>query len=281
MRMKLMHSNYTISQPRGISKDHRALLSRLHRTFQSPFSSREAAECLALPSNRTNRLLAYWAARGWLSRIRRGVYITVPLDAINPSKWVVDPWLIAKKLFSPCYIGGWSAAEHWGLTEQIFRDIVVFTSLDTRYRKHEVKNTKYLVVTIPSDLISNTVQVWRESERVAVSNPARTLVDILDKPELGGGIKHISQIASELLSGDYKDETAIIEILRNWGNRTVCKRLGYIIEHCHLDAPDVLSFCMMNISAGYSRLDPSIAKKGILTRRWMLEINSTLSSDIP
>jgi hypothetical protein len=32
-------------------------------------------------------------------------------------------WLVAHKLFSPCYIGGWIAAHHWGLTEQIFNSI--------------------------------------------------------------------------------------------------------------------------------------------------------------
>ena len=38
-----------------------------------------------------------------------------------------DPWVIAAQLYGPCYIGGWSAAEYWDLTEQIFRTVVVMT----------------------------------------------------------------------------------------------------------------------------------------------------------
>lgn len=35
---------------------------------------------------------------------------------------------MAAKVFEPCYIGDWSAAECWDLTEQVFREVVVVTS---------------------------------------------------------------------------------------------------------------------------------------------------------
>lgn len=38
-----------------------------------------------------------------------------------------EPFVIAEKLFSPCYIGGINAANYWDLTEQIFRTITVMT----------------------------------------------------------------------------------------------------------------------------------------------------------
>ena len=41
-------------------------------------------------------------------------------EFINISSSLEDPLVIAEKLFSPCYVGGWSAAEYWGITEQIF-----------------------------------------------------------------------------------------------------------------------------------------------------------------
>ena len=62
-------------------------------------------------------------------RVCRGLYAPIPLDAIDPSAWREDPWVIASKLFGPdYYIGGWTACEHWDLTEQIFRETVVVTT---------------------------------------------------------------------------------------------------------------------------------------------------------
>jgi len=60
-----------------------------------------------------------------LSRIRRGLYVAVPLDARRSGEWVEDAWVVADRVFSPCYIGGWSACEYWDLTDQVFRTILV------------------------------------------------------------------------------------------------------------------------------------------------------------
>ena len=274
-----MPDEYTTEMPRGISHGHREMLSRLHLAFTRPFTSAEAAQCLGLSSTRTNRLLAHWASNGWLSRVKRGLYVTVPLDAISPGDWRVDPWVIARALFTPCYVGGWSAAEHWGLTDQIFRDVVVFSASGSRRRYQKIKGSGFVVVSITEDRVSDTKTVWRDGERVFVSSPARTLVDVLDRPRLGGGIRHIAGITAEFFRGSHRDEGDLLRILRTWNNRTVCKRLGYLIETCSLDAEAVLSFCLSSISAGYSRLDPSIRGKGRLLRRWMLEVNAGICSE--
>lgn len=78
------------------------------------------------------QLVAHLAQKGWLVLIRRGLYATVPLRAVEPSDWCADAWTIAVRSFSPCHIAGWSACEHWDLTEQEFRDIVIVTATAIR-----------------------------------------------------------------------------------------------------------------------------------------------------
>jgi len=75
------------------------------------------------------KTMARLANKGWLSRVRRGLYVPVPIESATTDPALQDPWLIAQKLYAPCYIGGWSAAEHWQLTEQVFQRIVVMTLL--------------------------------------------------------------------------------------------------------------------------------------------------------
>ena len=66
--------------PSGISGRNRRLLSILHRCISGPFSADEAATALRLTKTRTHRLLSYLADRGWLLRLRRGLYSLVPLE---------------------------------------------------------------------------------------------------------------------------------------------------------------------------------------------------------
>ena len=81
-------------------------------------------ETLAIPRVNAAKLLARWAAQGWLQRVRRGIYVAVPLESQRADSQPEDSWIIAEAAFSPCYISGWSAAEHWGLTEQVFRTVL-------------------------------------------------------------------------------------------------------------------------------------------------------------
>ena len=271
-----MTDNYTKPIHGGITGYHRELLSRLHRDFKQLFSNRQAAACLDLPAQRTSWLLAYWASRGWLARFRRGVYATIPLDAAEQADWRRDPWIVAHTIFHPCYIGGWSAAEHWGLTEQIFTDIAVFSAGDVRRRLHVIKGTRFIVTPAPRKRMAHLKPAWRENVSVSVSSPAQTVIDILDKPRLGGGIRHAAQIVAEFFGGEHRDEKDLIDYARTVGNRTVCKRLGFIIETLGLDGQESLKFCRKNVSAGYSRFDPGVRRKGRLLRRWNLEVNADL-----
>jgi len=273
-----MHVEYANNGALGISRAHRELLSKLHRECSSPFYVGDAAKALNVPRLRAARLLAHWASRGWLSRIRRGVYITVPLDAVNPSEWKEDPGVVAHSLYSPCYIGGWTAAEHWGLTEQIFSDTVVFTASNVRTRTPIIKGMKYLITVIPEGKLFGLRSVWRENTRISVSDPARTIADMLDNPRFGGGIKHVAEMIAEFFDGEHRNDDKLIEYVRSLGNRTICKRLGFILEHMSIDAPSILPFCAENISAGYSKLDPTVRTRGRLVRKWNLDINVTIPS---
>ncbi|MCH7760531.1 type IV toxin-antitoxin system AbiEi family antitoxin domain-containing protein [candidate division TA06 bacterium] len=112
MLWKNMHFKYTKSKvPGGISEKNRRLLDALHREQNGPFTITDVAKSWSMDRTRVGRLLAYWASRGWLSRIRKGLYITVPLGAMDPAKRREDPWIVATRIFGPCYIGGWSACD--------------------------------------------------------------------------------------------------------------------------------------------------------------------------
>jgi predicted transcriptional regulator of viral defense system len=262
--------------PAGISRRHRAALEKLHREGGPTFDAGAASKILGLSHEEASRLLGYMARRGWLSRVRRGLYVAVPLDARRPGEWIADPWVVASGLFDPCYIGGWSACEHWGLTEQLFRTVLVVTAHPVRERELELQGVSFRVTVRSEANLFGTVVVWRGQSKVSVSDPSRTIVDILDEPRLGGGIRTCADVLHEYLSSEHRDDRLLIEYGDRLGNRTVFKRLGFILERAGELAPDLIAACLERRSAGLGTLDPSVAYKGRIVRRWGLRANVEL-----
>lgn len=266
----------TSPAPRGISEKNRRLLTALHRGSTGPFTPREAVEILKLDVGRTRRFLAYLADAGWLVRIRRGLYATVPLDLAEPGAWQEDPWIVAAKVFSPFYIGGWSACEHWGLTDQIFKETVVVSARKVRRRRMEINGAWLYVKAVGKDKIFGTEVVWRSRTRVSVSDPARTVVDLLDDPAIGGGIRHVADVLVAYLSHERRNDKLLLEYANKLGNRSVFKRLGYLLESREVDDASLIAACRASMSSGISLLDPSAPKKGRFLRRWNLRLNVAL-----
>lgn len=236
----------------------------------------EASRILGMDHEDASRLLGYLARRGWLSRVRRGLYVAVPLDARRSGQWMEDSWVVAERVFSPCYIGGWSACEHWGLTEQVFRTLLVVTARRVRHRDAEIQGLPFHLTVRAHDELFGTVPVWRGQTRVSVSDPSRTIVDVLDDPRLGGGIRTVADVLYEYFRGEHRNDELLVRHADRLGNRAVFKRLGYLLEHFGIDAPEVIQACRERRSSGLAALDPSVKVPGRIVRRWRLRVNVTL-----
>lgn len=273
-------SAISLSAPKrhGITAENRRRLTRLVRQASGPFTVSDAAETLALDRPRARRFLAYLAARGWLARVQPGLYVAVPLDATEPAEWREDPWVVASQVFEPCYIGGWSACEHWGLTDQLFRDVVVVSGRWTRNRTPTIQGTTFRVKVVSPEKLFGIRIVWRGRVRVQVSDPTRTIVDLLDDPQLGGGIRHVADVLGEWFTGEYRDDKRLLDYAERLGNRSVYKRLGFLVERLEITAPDLLVECRRRMSSGVVRLDPSGPVRGRRVMEWHVIANVAVGS---
>jgi len=122
--------------------------------------------------------------------------------------------------------------------------------------------------------------VWRGTSKVMVSDPSRTVVDVLDTPALGGGVRHVFDILREYFEGEKRDDKTLMGYILRLDNKAVCKRLGYMLDLCGIAAPELHAFCRKNMSAGYSKLDPGVGKRGRLLRKWRLVVNVALQSGV-
>ncbi len=246
----------------------------LHRAFHAPFDALQAASVLDLDVKHTRRLLAALADSGWLARVRRGWYIGVPIDASEPGNWREDPWVVAATLFSPGYIGGWSAVEHWGLTDQIFSVIYVVAGRKVAPTRQTVQGIDFLIRTVPERTLFGTRRVWRQSVPVNVSDPHRTVIDILDVPAAAGGVLHASEVLRAYFESEHLNQVKLLEYGDRLGRGTVFKRLGYLAEQMDIVDGEFLEACRSRITKGLSQLDPGGSPKGRIVSKWNLRVNS-------
>jgi len=210
--------------------------------------------------------------------VRRGLYAVLPLET-EPHSLIApnDPWVLAREVFSPCYIGGWSAAEHWGLTEQLFRSTLVVTAAHTRSKSLRLLNHEFRLFRVPRSRITGAALVWRGAERVAVSGRERTIVDCLRHPELCGGIRHLADIMREYGTSKECNFRNLAAVAKEAANGAAWKRLGHLAEIFWPDEKALLDETRKRLSAGNSRLDPAVRCRGRLVRRWRLWTNVTIN----
>jgi predicted transcriptional regulator of viral defense system len=236
-----------------------------------------ATELSCLPQEAAKKL-ARWAAHGWLRRVRRGLYIPVPLEAENPERWTEDVLYLADAVWAPCYFTGWTAANHWSLSEQVFRTTVVRTGQRVRNTRQTLLEHEYLVTHVPASTIWGVSAVWRHERRIQMADRARTVVDVLADPSIGGGIRHVAEILRAFLQEG--DDAKLIEYGDRLANRVVFKRLGFLVEsmdEAAAHAP-LLAACRERLASGYPWLEPSGTRRGRHDAKWGLRINVELDA---
>lgn len=253
----------------GLGKADRERLSNVLRGTKGTISVADAAVILEMPNEGTAKLLSRWAKKGWLSRVRRGLYIPVPLESPTADIPLEDAWIIADKLYEPCYIGGWSAAEYWGLTEQIFRSVVVLTTQRPRVRKQSIKGSDFLLKTAPDKAMFGLKSVWRGQVKVNVSDPSRTILDMLSDPQLGGGLRSSVDMFKNYMASENNELGLLIEYADQLGNGAVFKRLGFLLEKFYEDEQDIIERCRERLTKGNAKLAPALKADNLITR-WRL-----------
>jgi predicted transcriptional regulator of viral defense system len=263
----------------GIGASGRSELTRVlagGRRFVTPT---DASIALGIDSDMAAKKLSRWARDGWLRRVRRGLYIGVPVDVTDPQSWSEDPLVVASEVW-PCYFTGWTAASEWALTDQVFRTTVLKTSARVRAASVRLLDHDYLVTAVSErDIAWGMTSQWRAECRLRFADPARTVIDILDAPRIGGGMRHGAEILAAYL--DDRDPGLLLDYGDRIGNGAVFKRLGYCIEALGRDLPDLVGACRDRVSAGIADLDPDGPASGRVATRWNLRVNVTVAAEEP
>ncbi|MFN0185613.1 MAG: hypothetical protein ACKVQR_17510 [Aquabacterium sp.] len=104
-----------------------------------------------------------------------------------------------------------------------------------------------------------------------MSDPARTLIDMLSAPALGGGIRHVAEMLANLFHDKPNEAGKLVGYASKLQLGSVYKRLGYLLQRDHPDQLEMIEACRANLSAGYAKLDPALPADRLATawRVWV------------
>lgn len=249
----------------GIERGSREKLAKVLRATQGTITPKNAAAALNEAQLITSKLLARWATQGWLQRVRRGLYIPVPLESERSDNVPEDSWLIAQSAFAPCFISGLSAIEHWSLTEQVFRSVSLATTRKPRQRLQSIGGTEFAIHTVSEDQFFGLKTVWRGPTKVKVSDPSRAVIDLLANPSLGAGIRFTTDVLETYLKSEHCNFNLLLDYAEKMGNGACFKRLGYLLQKVAPHQTEVINQCATKMTAGYAKLDPSLPSDRLAT----------------
>jgi predicted transcriptional regulator of viral defense system len=267
---EIMRTNeaHTHRLPEGRSQLVRALAAS-----GDVISISDVARALAVSRVVAAKRLARWVEQGWLTRVGTGAYVAASLETLGSERVLDDPWVLVPLLFAPAYVGGRTAMEHWDLTDQIFKDVVVITGRTIRRKSEMRQGFQFTLKHVNPEKIFGTLPIWRRHTKVLVSDVHRTIVDILDDPALGGGIQHVSDSFDAYLRRADRSDQKLIEYAERLGNGAVFKRLGFLAE-LRPSAANLAEECRARLTAGNAKLDPALDCTRLVSK-WRLFVPPT------
>jgi len=112
--------------------------------------------------------------------------------------------------------------------------------------------------------------------KVHVSDATRTVIDLLDTPALGGGIRTVLDILKAYLASVHRDPKLLIRYAAQLDNRAVFKRLGFLVATFAPNEEEIIADCRKRLSAGNATLDPKLSTDRLVTA-WRLWVPSDFS----
>lgn len=273
-----MKSERSTPELAGLSSQERRILGAFVASEKVVVRVEDVQEVHPVSRKAANLLLSRLHQKGWLRRLKRGVYRPVPLESETTQPAIEDAWLLAMELFAPCYISGWSAAEHWDLTEQIFNSISLVTGHPQRTSSQEVAGVRFRTRSIAPERIFGTRRTWIGSQTVEVADRHRLIIDVLDAPDFGGGARHTMDVVDSYWRSEHHDAQKLLEYGLRYGRGAVLKRMGFSAERAGVVSNEWLNEVEAHLTKGVIRLDPQGSSEARLNSRWQVKVNIPLEA---
>jgi predicted transcriptional regulator of viral defense system len=206
--------------------------------------------------------------KGALQRIGRGIYSVRPFRTLTRPSSPSTPVLVAYLLTGePYYLGGlWALTLHRLTSQQYNSRLDVFVTRKRRRRTLGHAAVDFHV--LKPAAFRHGVQVSRiEDVDVQTSGPERTLLDLLDHPDVAGGMLPTLELVKGALK--HVDMQNLVDQAVQGSRDSTCQRLGVLLERSGASQRS-LGKLKRHLRNNASRLSmvPQLPRRGRLHPDW-------------
>lgn len=175
-------------------------------------------------------VLKHAVAAGRLLHLRRGLYAAVP-HGVSPDAVQVDPFLLAGRHTPDAVVAFHSALQLHGRAYSVWSRMHVWTS--HRSKPFTWRGLEVVPVLLPhalrytKDRESGVEQRRHAGSELRVTTLERTLVDVLDQPDKGGGPEEIWR-SLEMI--EWVDPDEIVRYTLSLGRALTAARVGFFLD---------------------------------------------------
>jgi predicted transcriptional regulator of viral defense system len=172
--------------------------------------------------------LSYHQKVGNLIHIRKFIYAVKPPFSQDQG---VDPYLLASKLTADAILSYHTALELYGLAYTTFSEFTFLINKQIQPFTYEAQ--RFRGISQPKALINDgnagygIEEVKRAGMIIKLTSLERTLVDVLDRPDLGGGWEEIWRSLDNITK---LDTNKVVEYSLLLKNATTVAKVGYFLE---------------------------------------------------
>lgn len=191
-------------------------------------------------SKTLEQMINYHLEKENIGQVKRGLFYTVK-RGYSVSNCPVDLMLVTGKMRKDAILAYHTALDFHGRAHSMYNEYYFLTKKAKNTRKTEFRGSTIKPIQTPKSLLDSGKErlgvklVDRKGLDISITNLERTLVDLLDRPDLSGGWEEIWQSTGGF---GFLNMNEVIEYTVALDNATTTAKVGYFLEQ-HQDQYDV------------------------------------------
>ena len=253
---------------RPLSKAEARLVSQLEFESAILIDLDTIQRLTGLDRNSARILATRLVKKGWLARVRRGVYQFVPAQMGGYERQ--DWFMVLQAVRAPYHLSFLAAAYHYGLTPQRPTLAQIATPRLIRARYATPEHGIEQVIVAESQFFGMREET-RDGLTITIAEPEKAVIDCLAAVKRCGGILEVARIVHR--AARRLDVATLVDYAIRVGTKTLSQRLGYLLE---LAGVDVDGSGLQRLQASLGRRRAYLAsvsmygRKGSFVPRWGL-----------
>jgi len=198
-------------------------LPKLHTVFyrQQVFTFKEARLKLKINANSLSKMLHELQRSGYIMRIKKGLYATVPVEMVGQS-FTPNKYLVAAKMQKNSYLRYHTALELHGVAESLFS--TVYISVPLQARPFQFQETTYSFVTNNESF--GLAKVMVDGISLSITDREKTIIDGIDRLKYVGGIEEYFKSVSSFPS---INTSRLLKYLQRLDKKVLYAKVGWLL----------------------------------------------------